>query len=659
MNWLRVMVVCGVRFPAALYLTIGGRVLKCMEIFLVFIWNAVIFILNMVLRLALYSAKLSISLIKVPLGLTTSKALSMMRRGGVSGGVKFSTLSTYLALKSLISLLNLLIIITDILLFILTFFGFILGFVVTLLILVVIVAGSYIIILNDCSVGASSSPATHNAPAKDKATAGYSETAGMGSLTEEAKNWAKDWSVTYIGDSLGKGSESNFKSAFPNAVYDADPSRGIISIKGQSTGEPALATLKRLISENKVKDNLVVAIGTNNDMSTDALQKFYDKIPSNVKTITWVLTASEGGVDNASINSTIKNFVNSHDNMRYLDWKTYVDKNGGWSSYQGGDSIHMSADGYSKYVDFQTQGLYDLYGKGSTSSTKSAFSSKSYLNSLYQLASDRVSTAIDLHVKAEEKDKDDKKKDKKDSSKDGVKEKDGKDDDHKKKGCHYSTKKVSSSSSKKGGSGGALAPDGTGTHTQNVPQGFGLAFKPKDLPDELKKYAIDPESLGIKYGAPVNIKYDGPDENGWCTFNGGSDAGQCTELVASLNYALWEKDGSHFHNVQGHGRVVAGIISRKAGAPVTYEPRTGAVFSTSYSNEFGHTGVVSHVFENGDVLIIEQNISKYSGASNGTPNTWDYRLISKASYGSEFDSGFTYLGDAGYKMSANVKTLGN
>ena len=630
-----------------------------MEIFLVFIWNAVIFILNMVLRLALYSAKLTLSLIKVPLGFTTLTALGMMRNKNVNGGIKLATLSAYIALKSLIALLNLLIIITDILLFVLTFFGFVLGFVVTLLILVVIVAGAYIIILNDCSVGASSSPATHNAPAKDKATAGSSETAGMGSLTEEAKNWAKDWSVTYIGDSLGKGSESNFKSAFPNAVYDADPSRGLISIKGQSTGEPALATLERLISENKVKDNLVVAIGTNNDMSTDALQKFYDKIPSNVKTITWVLTASEGGVDNASINSTIKNFVNSHDNMRYLDWKAYVDKNGGWSSYQGGDNIHMSADGYSKYVGFQTQGLYDLYGKGSSSSTQSASSSKSYLNSLYQLASDRVSTAIDLHVQAEEKDKEDKKKDKKDTSKDGVKEKDGKDDDHKKKGCHYSTKKVSSSSSKKDGSGGALAPDGTGTHTQNVPQGFGLIWKPQDLPDELKKYAIDPESLGIKYGAPVNIKYDGPDENGWCTFNGGADAGQCTELVASLNYALWEKDGSHFHNVQGHGRIVAGNISSKTGAPVTHEPRTGAVFSTSYSNEFGHTGVVSHVFENGDVLIVEQNISKYSGSSNGTPNTWDYRLISKASYGSEFDTGFVYLGDAGYKMSANVKTLGN
>lgn len=643
--------------------TIGRRVYKCMEIFLVFIWNAVIFILNMVLRLALYSAKLTLSMIKVPLGFTTLKALGMMRSKNVSGGMKLATLSAYIALKSLIALLNLLIIITDILLFILTFFGSVLGFVVTLLILVVIVSGAYIIILNDCSVSASSSPATHNAPAKDKATAGSSETAGMGSLTEEAKNWAKDWSVTYIGDSLGKGSESNFTSAFPNAVYDADPYRGLISIKGQSTGEPALETLKRLVKENKVKENLVVAIGTNNDMSTDALQKFYDEIPSSVKTITWILTASEGGVDNSSINSIIKNFVNSHDNMRYLDWKTYVDKNGGWSSYQGGDNIHMSANGYSKYVNFQTQGLYDLYGKGSSSSTQSASSSKSYLNSLYQLASDRVSTAIDLHVQAEEKDKEDKKKDKKDSSKDGVKEKDGKDDDHKKKGCHYSTKKVSSSSGKKASAGnGNLEPDGTGTHTQNTAQGWGLSWKPEELPEELKKYAIDPTSLGIKYAAPVHIQVGGPDENGWCTFVGGGWAGQCTELVATLNYALWEKDGSHFYNAQGNGVEVTGFISQKSGAPITNTPRTGAVFSVDFGSNVwggaGHTGIVSHVFESGDVLIVEQNTQK-SGYTIGVPNTWNYRLIAKDSYGSQFNKGFTYMGDIGYKMSTNVKTLGN
>lgn len=615
-----------------------------MEIFLIFIWNAVVFILNMVLRLALYSAKLTLSLMKVPLGFSTVQAFKTMRSKNSSGGMKLATLSAYIALKSLIALLNLLIIIMDILLFFLTFFGSVVGLVVTLLILVVIVAGAYIIILNDCSVSYSSVPATHKSPAKDSSSIGSSETAGQGKLTEEAKSWAKSWSVTYIGDSLGKGSESNFTSAFSNAVYDSDPSRGLISIKGQSTGETAISTLERLISENKIKENLVVAIGTNNDMSTEALQKFYDKIPSNVKTITWVLTASEGGVDNASINSTIKNFVNSHDNMRYLDWKTFVDKNGGWSSYQGGDNIHMSSEGYSKYVDFQTQGLYDLYAKGSS---QSASADKSYLSSLYNLASSQVSTAINLHVQAKENEKD--------SSKDGAKDKEGKEES--KKGCHYRTTKVSDGSSKKSSNGGVLEPDGTGSHTQSVPNGFGLIFKPEDLPEELKKYAIDPTSLGIQYGAPFSQSLTGPNSGGWIDFVG-DEPGQCTELAATLNYALWEKDGGHFVNVQGNGKQVAGNIASQLGISVSNTPKTGAVFSTSYSNAYGHVGIISHVFENGDVLLIEQNISKYSGASNGTPNTWDYRLVSKASYGSEFDSGFTCLSDAGYTMVKGVKTLG-
>ena len=154
-----------------------------MEIFLIFIWNAVIFILNMVLRLALYSAKLTLSLMKVPLGFTTVQAFKTMRSKKSSGGMKLATLSAYIALKSLIALLNLLIIITDILLFILTFLGSVVGLVVTLLIIVVIVAGAYIIILNDCTVSSSSVPATHNSPAKDTSSIGSSETAAQGKLT--------------------------------------------------------------------------------------------------------------------------------------------------------------------------------------------------------------------------------------------------------------------------------------------------------------------------------------------------------------------------------------------------------------------------------------------------------------------------------------------
>jgi hypothetical protein len=592
---------------------------------------------------------------KVPLGLTAAKAMGMIRGKETSGEVKLVTLSAYIALKSFIALLNLLIIVTDILLFLLTFFGIVLGFVVTLLILVVILAGAYIIVLNDCSVSASSSPATHKSASTDKNTIGSSETAGLSPLTEEAKSWAKSWSLTYIGDSLGKGSESSFTSAFPNAIYDADPSRGLISIKGQSTGETAIETLKRLISENKVKENLVVAIGTNNDISTKALQEFYDLVPENVKTITWVLTASEAGVDNASINSTIKNFVNSHDNMRYLDWKTFVDKNGGWSSYQGGDNIHMSSEGYSKYVDFQTQGLYDLYGGKSKSSNQQAAPNKSYLNSLYQLASSQLETATNLHVQAkEEEDKSKEDKSKKDSSKDGVKEKET---SKSKNGCHYRTTKVSDGSSKSSVTGGDIPQDGTGSHSLTIPQGFGLAFKPQDLPEELKKYAIDPESIGMKYGGAWSYSLDKTNDAGWINFVP-EEPGQCTELVASVTCNLWSKDGSHFINGQGNGKDVADIVAGKLGISVTNQPKTGAIFSTNYANGYGHTGIVSHVFENGDVLVVEQNITNYSGASNGTPNTWDYRLISKASYGSEFDRGFAYPGDAGYSISGSLKTLG-
>lgn len=291
-----------------------------MGVVILFILNVIFFILGIVLRLALYSAKLTLSMMAVP--------ASLMQRGMKSLGksknvvVKASSLAVYISLKALIALLNLLIIVVDIITFLISTLGILLGVVVSLLILTVIMAGAYILILNDCSVGSSkkSDTSTQQGTNENKKV-GTSETAGQGPITEEAKNWAKSWELTYIGDSLGAGSASQFQGAFPNAVYDSDPSRGLISIRGQQTGETAIDTLKKLAGENKVKENLVVAIGTNNDMSTDALQEFYSNIPSSVKTITWVLTASEGGVDNGTINTTIKNFVNSHDNMRYLDWK--------------------------------------------------------------------------------------------------------------------------------------------------------------------------------------------------------------------------------------------------------------------------------------------------------------------------------------------------
>lgn len=607
-----------------------------MGVFIVIIWNVIVFILSIVLRLALYSAKLTLSMMKVPTNMSAGTLMKNIKSKDKDGLSKASALAGYMALKSFIALLNLLIIVVDILLFILSTLGVLLGAVVSLLIIVVIVAGAYIIILNDCSVSSSTSSTSTQQVENSSREVGSSETAGMGTLSEEAKSWANDWEVTYIGDSLGAGSQQFFTSRFANSVYDSDPSRGLISIKGQSTGETAIQTLKRLSSEGKIKSNLVVAIGTNNDMSTDALQQFYNEIPSSVKTITWVLTASEGGVDNSSINSTIKNFVNSHDNMRYLDWKTFVDNNGGWSSYQGGDNIHMSNEGYSKYVDFQTQGLYDLYGKaGSPSITGSASrSEKDYLSSLYNLARSNVSKALDMHVMASEED--------------STKEK---------KGCNYSTSKVSTNQEGVSSSSGgvSLAKDGTGSHGQSIPAGWGLSYSRETLPEELKEYAIDPESIGMVWGAPWEGNSSSVNSGGWINFTnafGPEWAGQCTELSATFIYNFWDKGGERFINAQGNGEEVTAYVSQKLDVPISQTPSQGAVFSSAYR----HTGIVSHVFENGDILIIEQN-TKLSGNTAKAPNTWNYRLISKSSLGTEAGNGFVSPATAGYSINPNARSM--
>ena len=304
--------------------------------------------------------------------------------------------------------------------------------------------------------------------------------------------------------------------------------------------------------------------------------------------------------------------------MRYLDWKTYVDNNGGWSSYQGGDNIHMSAEGYAKYVDFQTQGLYDLYGGGSSSKSSSSSDSTvtaagggeiHYVNGLFHLASSKVNEALDAKVNADDK-----------------KKKEGK------HGCNFSTSKVSSndsdSSDKKTG-GGNLEQDGSGSHGLSVDPA-GNYYTKDELPDELKKYAIDPESIGMKYGAPWEGGITGPNSNGWIDFVGVFDAGwagQCTELSASMLYNLWEKGGEHFVNAQGNGNEVAGIVAQKSGAKVT------------------------------NILIIEQNTPK-SGNTIGKPNTWNYRLIAAKDIPTHCGNGFTNLGDAGYTIVGSVKAMG-
>lgn len=214
-------------------------------------------------------------------------------------------------------------------------------------------------------------------------------------------------------------------------------------------------------------------------------------------------------------------------------------------------------------------------------------------------------------------------------------------------GSKGNTKDDCGPSEKKSSGGGFFGNDGTGEHSQNVPDGdWGIAWKPKDLPEELKKYAIDPESVGLPWKGPYG-------KDPWITTYP-SGAGQCVELTVSLTPLLWNGNDKKMAMASGNGWMNATSYAEKNGGKVTNEPKAGAVFSTTQAKN--HTGVISHVFANGDVLLVEQN-TPYSGHAIGEPCTWNFRLMKGAS-AKAYMTSIWYPGDAGFEPNKNAKTLG-
>lgn len=173
------------------------------------------------------------------------------------------------------------------------------------------------------------------------------------------------------------------------------------------------------------------------------------------------------------------------------------------------------------------------------------------------------------------------------------------------------------------------------------------AWKPDQLPNDLKKYAVDPKSVGLSYRT----------SKGWNAI--ASTGGQCTDLSASLMYGLWLKGGVHPTQRMGNGNMVVSNWVSAFGGSSDNKPSSGAVFSCSGTSSAGHTGVVSHVFENGDMLIVEQNFSTYSGDNGGFGQySWNYRYVSTMEFGKD---GYTFYNPSkvGYKLSDKVKTVGN
>ncbi len=204
-----------------------------------------------------------------------------------------------------------------------------------------------------------------------------------------------------------------------------------------------------------------------------------------------------------------------------------------------------------------------------------------------------------------------------------------------------STVSTNNCSSTSGGTGSWSKDGGTVSYSAYN------AWKLEDLPSDLKMYALDPTSVGLTFKS----------SSGWNAI--AYSGGQCTDLTASLMYALWDKNGSHPTMTNGNGDSVAKNWASSFGGNTNAKPSSGAVFSqtaSSAGNSAGHTGLVSHVFENGDILVIKQNYSSLSGEDGGFGQyTWSYRYVPT----SQYSSGWTFydLSQAGYSIVSTASSL--
>lgn len=162
------------------------------------------------------------------------------------------------------------------------------------------------------------------------------------------------------------------------------------------------------------------------------------------------------------------------------------------------------------------------------------------------------------------------------------------------------------------------AADGTGQVPSDVTTG--AYYTPDTLPDSLKEFYADPQHLGIEWRS----------SGGW--LNVSTTADQCTDLAQTYFMHLYNKDTPNDRpQPGGHGAQVAGNWANHLGQQTSPVPSEGAVFSDSSTSSYGHTGIVQHVFANGDILIIEQN-SPASGLGAGMTYSWNWRVVVKSEY---------------------------
>lgn len=165
--------------------------------------------------------------------------------------------------------------------------------------------------------------------------------------------------ITFIGDSITVGVQEKLSSTFSGSNVSA------------TVGDSITAATSKL--PNTIHDTVVINLGTNDNFDENAAEALISKLKG--KKIYWVNNFSKNqNVDYNVVNQKLSAFASRHNEVKILDWKSYVEKNGGRDKLYAADGVHHSTEGQEAYVKFLKE---EIANDGNSSSNSSGSCSSS------------------------------------------------------------------------------------------------------------------------------------------------------------------------------------------------------------------------------------------------------------------------------------------
>ena len=165
---------------------------------------------------------------------------------------------------------------------------------------------------------------------------------------------------------------------------------------------------------------------------------------------------------------------------------------------------------------------------------------------------------------------------------------------------------------------------GWGSHGLTLSEGGeGLSFFEDELPASLRPFVLNLKQAGLPNGSCT------PSWLNWTNTASAFLNGQCVALSKAAFHAIWLKDGKPGPAFAENGGKMADAAAKAFGGQLSDKPSKGAVAQVQQCTAngcYGHTYIVSHVFANGDILIIEQNYR--AGWARKRSCEYEYRLMS-------------------------------